>query len=310
MFFPVSGVETPLWLPPLVAFGISFFTSMAGVSGAFLLLPFQMSVLGFVTPAVSATNHVYNVVAVPSGVYRYLREGRLVWPLVCVVVAGTAPGVILGGWIRLAYLPDPVTFKVFVGCVLLCLGGRLSWDVFRAVSKSRTPAHETIEEKPSPPSEDWTVTVLEFNWRRLVYTFQGRRYPCGVPTIFSLSLVVGLVGGIYGVGGGALIAPFFVAIYGLPLHTVAGATLTGTLATSVVGVVFYWLAAPYYQTKGLAIAPDWLLGALFGLGGIAGMYLGARTQRFVPAVWLKGLLGALLLFLSLRYITAWMWTSA
>jgi uncharacterized membrane protein YfcA len=31
------------WIPPLVAFVISFFTSMGGVSGAFLLLPFQMS---------------------------------------------------------------------------------------------------------------------------------------------------------------------------------------------------------------------------------------------------------------------------
>jgi len=43
--FPVSGVETWLWLPPLVAFFLSFFSSMVG-SGAFLLMPFHMSVLG------------------------------------------------------------------------------------------------------------------------------------------------------------------------------------------------------------------------------------------------------------------------
>ena len=35
--FPVSGVETWLWLPPLVAFVLSFFSSMVGISGAFLL---------------------------------------------------------------------------------------------------------------------------------------------------------------------------------------------------------------------------------------------------------------------------------
>ncbi|MBI5253753.1 MAG: TSUP family transporter, partial [Euryarchaeota archaeon] len=80
MLFPVSGVETPIFVPPLVAFVISFFTSMGGVSGAFLLLPFQMSVLNFTSPAVSATNFVYNIVAIPSGVYRYLREGRMAWP--------------------------------------------------------------------------------------------------------------------------------------------------------------------------------------------------------------------------------------
>ena len=63
MYFPTAGIEVSLWIPPLTAFGISFFMSMGGVSGAFLLLPFQMSFLGFTNPSVSATNQVYNVVA-------------------------------------------------------------------------------------------------------------------------------------------------------------------------------------------------------------------------------------------------------
>ena len=50
MHFPVSGVVCPVWLPPVVAFVVALLTTPAGVSGAFLLLPFQMSVLGFVTP--------------------------------------------------------------------------------------------------------------------------------------------------------------------------------------------------------------------------------------------------------------------
>lgn len=43
--------------------------------------------------------------------------------------------------------------------------------------------------------------------------------------IFTLSFVVGIVGGIYGIGGGAIIAPFFVTFFGLPVYTVAGAAL-------------------------------------------------------------------------------------
>jgi hypothetical protein len=81
MLFPVSGVETNPVAPFLVALVVSSFTSMGGVSGAFLLLPFQMSVLGFTSAAVSPTNLVFNVVAIPSGVYRNLREGRMNWPL-------------------------------------------------------------------------------------------------------------------------------------------------------------------------------------------------------------------------------------
>jgi hypothetical protein len=40
MYFPAAGIEVTPWVPPLVGLVISFFTSMGGVSGAFLILPF------------------------------------------------------------------------------------------------------------------------------------------------------------------------------------------------------------------------------------------------------------------------------
>jgi hypothetical protein len=105
--FPVSGVHTALWLPPVAAFVVSLFTSMVGVSGAFLLLPFQMSVLEHTAPSVSATNLVYNLVAIPGAVCRYWQEGRLSWPLLRVLTLGTLPGVVGGYYLRLHYLADP-----------------------------------------------------------------------------------------------------------------------------------------------------------------------------------------------------------
>jgi hypothetical protein len=129
MFFPVSGIEVNPLIPFVVAFVVSFFTSMGGVSGAFLLLPFQVSVLGYTAPSVSGTNQVFNIVAIPSGVYRYIRERRMLWPLTWSVITGTLPGVIFGAWIRIKYLPDPKNFKLFAGTVLLYIGGRLFLDV-------------------------------------------------------------------------------------------------------------------------------------------------------------------------------------
>jgi uncharacterized membrane protein YfcA len=292
MTFPVSGVETPLWVPPLVAFAVSFFSSMGGISGAVLLLPFQMSVLGFTGPAVSPTNLVFNIIAIPSGVYRYAREGRMITSLTLMVVAGTAPGVMLGQLVRIHWLPAPGPFKAFVGCVLLYIAVRMVMEIGRPRSPAAGGASQS----------DWTVQCLEFNIRRLVFEFQGCRYECPTRFVFLLSLVVGIVGGIYGIGGGAIMAPFFVTHLGLPVHTVAGATLMGTFITSIVGVAFSHLVAPFYRGKGLAVAPDWRLGFLFGLGGMLGMYLGARTQRFVPARGLKGMLAALLSGIALNYL--------
>ena len=298
MIFPVSGVETYVWLPPLVSFVVSFFTSMAGVSGAFVLLPFQMSVLGFVSPSVSPTNLVYNIVSIPSGVYRYLREGRMVWPLTWVVVLGTLPGVVIGGFIRLNWLPDPKPFKAFVGCVLLYIGLRLVMDVLKTRRAAKTA--KELEPKAVNNSGLFRVRILEFNLTRLSYRFQDQDYACGTISIFIMSCIVGVVGGVYGIGGGAIIAPFFVAIYGLPVHTVAGAALMGTFITSIAGVAFYQVIAPFYGS--MVVAPDWLLGALFGVGGLCGMYLGARCQRFVPANYIKVMLSGLLLWVAGRYI--------
>ncbi|HDZ89291.1 MAG TPA: sulfite exporter TauE/SafE family protein, partial [Deltaproteobacteria bacterium] len=129
MHFPISGIDVSPLIPLTVAFGVSFFTSMGGISGAFLLLPFQVSVLHFTSPAVSPTNLVYNIVGIPGGVYRYIREGRMAWPLACVIIAGTLPGVFIGAIIRIRYLPDPRHFKFFVGCVLLYIGARLLYDL-------------------------------------------------------------------------------------------------------------------------------------------------------------------------------------
>jgi hypothetical protein len=289
--FPISGVHTWLWLPPLVAFVISFFTSMVGISGAFLLLPFQMSILNYTAPSVSATNLVYNLVATPGGAYRYLREGRMVWPLVWVIVAGTLPGIVIGYYLRVVYLPDPQAFKLFVGTVLLYIGYRVLAEFLPRQQEPRAEA-----DRPQRVTE---IRVLQFSLAKASFSFGEQVFSFSVPAMFLLALAVGVIGGTYGIGGGAIIAPFCVALFGLPVHAIAGAAIAGTLFTSVVGVVLYsLLPAP----AGMVTQPDWALGLLFGLGGFAGMYFGARCQKHVPQRALKLLLGLLLMLLSGHYI--------
>lgn len=300
MYFPVAGIETSPWIPPLAAFVVSFFTSMGGVSGAFLLLPFQMSFLGYTSPSVSATNQLFNVVAIPSGVYRYLKEKRMVWPLTWAVILGTLPGVILGAVIRVNYLPDPKNFKVFVGLVLGYIGFRMVKDLIKQrEKKSESIFRQSVKDTKGSASAG-QVTVREFSMQRISYEFAGETYTTSTITIFTMSLVVGVIGGVYGIGGGAIVAPFFVSICGLPVYTVAGAALMGTLVTSVAGVAFYQILSAF--NAGQSIAPDWGLGILFGLGGMCGMYCGARMQKHVPAKYIKGMLSLIILGTALKYV--------
>jgi len=290
--FPVSGIETYWWLPAVVAFFISALTSMGGLSGAFLILPFQISVLGFTGPAVSSTNLVFNIIAIPSGVIRYWRERRMVWPLTWALVIGTLPGVFIGVVIRIKYLPDPNVFRLFAGIVLLYIGSRL---LYHAFSRKELPPG-------SNNASDFRVALPRFDIRSISFYFNGRAYRVSNLGLFGLSFVVGIVGGAYGIGGGAIIAPFLVAIFGLPVYAVAGACLMSTFVTSVAGVIFYSILANSFADSSLAIAPDWLLGGMFGLGGAVGMYTGAVLQKYFPANVIKLILVACLLYVAVKYI--------
>ncbi len=301
MLFSISGVETNPLIPFVVAFVVSFFTSMGGVSGAFLLLPFQMSFLGYTSPSVSATNQVFNVMAIPSGVYRYWREGRMVWPLTWIVIAGTLPGVFIGAVIRVAWLPDPKQFKLFAAAVMLYIGLKMVRDLLqRALPNPAAANGEKQFQQMMKQGRTKAVSVTHFNFKRMGYTFYGDSFDVSFWGIFTLSLIVGVVGGIYGIGGGSIIAPFFVTFFGLPVYTVAGAALMGTFVTSMAGVVFFRVLAPFFPD--MSVAPDWLLGILFGAGGMGGMYLGARFQKFVPAKVIKWMLCGILMFTAIKYI--------
>ncbi len=315
MHFEVSGVTVSPIIPFLVAFFVSLFVSSAGVSGAFLLLPFQVSVLGFTSPAVSPTNLFYNIVAIPSGVYRYMREKRMAWPLAWVIIIGTLPGIFIGAVLRIRYLPDPKNFKFFAGCVLLYIGLRLVYAMIKknglTIEKAKTVEErfyaEKNKENTAPENKTnpmQAVRTVKFSFKRYSYSFYGEIFAFNTLGLLLLSFIVGIVGGTYGIGGGAIIAPFLVAFFGLPIYTIAGATLMATFVTSIAGVVFYAGIAPLFAHTGLAIAPDWTLGALFGAGGFLGIYCGARLQKYLPAKIIKMILILTMTLIAIRYISA------
>ena len=286
--FPISGVEIFIFIPPLVAFTISFFTSMAGISGAFLLLPFQMSVLGFTTPSVTSTNFLFNVTGTPGGVYRYIKECRFAWPVAILIVAGIIPGVLLGYYIRVTYLPDTKAFKFFVGIVLLIIAFKL----FREVLADRAKQKEnTCKLTDKVENVSMGMSTTRFDFKSITHTFS-------TSGLLVFALAVGVIGGIYGIGGGSIIAPFCITFFNLPVYAIAGAVLLGTFTSSAAGVAFYSLI----PINGQVAAPDWLLGILFGIGGLFGMYCGARMQKYASERWLKLILGIVLVIVASRYI--------
>jgi uncharacterized membrane protein YfcA len=288
VIFPVAGVKTYVFIPPVVAFVISFFTSMAGISGAFLLLPFQMSVLGFTTTSVTSTNFLFNVTGTPGGIYRYIKECRFAWPVALIIVAGIIPGVLVGYHIRIKFLPDPKSFKLFVGFVLLFVALKLIKDAW---------AKNTGGQENSCNLND-RVNNVALGLKKTRFDFRKATHSFSTGGMLGLAFIVGIVGGVYGIGGGSIIAPFLITFFKLPVYAIAGAVLLGTFTSSAAGVAFYSLI----PLNGEVAPPDWMLGILFGAGGLLGMYFGAKMQRYVSEKWIKLILGIIVFIIASRYV--------
>ena len=117
-----------LTLRMLAGFCVAVLCTPAGVSGAFILLPVQILLFGAPSPSVSATNLLFNVTATPAGVITYRRSGSIRRPLAVGLVAGSAPGVILGALARSTVLADADLFGRVAAVVLVGLGARLLLD--------------------------------------------------------------------------------------------------------------------------------------------------------------------------------------
>lgn len=247
----------------VAAYAIAVVSTPAGKSGAVLLLPFQVSVLGTPSPAVTPTNLLYNVVAAPGALYRYWRQHQTGGRLALVLIAGTLPGVIAGSVIRVELLPGPQVFDLVVAAVLIPMG------IWLALTRPSTASHPDRPARPIP-----------------------------VPVLVVLAAMVGCIGGIYGIGGGSILAPILIGSGRKPAE-VAPAALASTFVTSVAGVITFTILSLHQQ--GL-VAPDWPTGIALGIGGLAGAYTGARLQSRMPDVLIRRTVGVLVIAIGIHYL--------
>jgi uncharacterized membrane protein YfcA len=130
------------------------------------------------------------------------------------------------------------------------------------------------------------------------FDFKKATHSFSTGGMLGLAFAVGIIGGVYGIGGGSIIAPFCITFFKLPVYTIAGAVLLGTFTSSAAGVAFYSLI----PVNGAVAPPDWILGILFGAGGLLGMYFGAKMQKYISEKWIKLVLGIIVFIIASRYI--------
>ncbi len=110
-----------------------------------------------------------------------------------------------------------------------------------------------------------------------------------------LGLVAGVFGGMFGLGGGLILIPAMVFLFGLTQHQAQGTTLA--IMIPPIGLL---AALKYYYSGNVKLG----MAAFICLGFFIGGFFGASLIQNVPDLLLKRLFGVFLLLVSLKMILA------
>ncbi|MBY0514124.1 MAG: sulfite exporter TauE/SafE family protein [Gemmataceae bacterium] len=112
------------------------------------------------------------------------------------------------------------------------------------------------------------------------------------PGLLLLGLVVGVLSAMLGIGGGIVLVPALVLVFGLTQAEAQGTSLATIPFGAVVAALLYNQSAPLRLNVVVVLAA----------GIVAGAYLGARAAPLVNEAALRLAFGGLLLYLGLLFV--------
>jgi uncharacterized membrane protein YfcA len=109
--------------------------------------------------------------------------------------------------------------------------------------------------------------------------------------LIALGLLAGVLSGITGIGGGIIIVPALIFLFGYSAHLAQGTTLA--LMVPPIGLLAAWA---YYQ-KGFV---NLNTAAIIAAGFVAGGYIGAKLAVGLPEVTIRRVFACLLLAVAIK----------
>jgi uncharacterized membrane protein YfcA len=251
-----------------VALGLAIgtFGTLIGAGGGFILVPLLL--LGYQFPPADAVGTSLSLVFLNalSGSLAYLRQRRVDLALGWRFAAATLPGAVGGAWVTrsLSSRTFGQAFGVLlIGVAVLLFLGRT------AAPSSRAGARQIVD--ASGETHHYRVDV----WKGVL-----------------VSLAVGVISSVFGIGGGIIHVPFLIVVLGLPVH-VATATSHFVLSISAFAgaLTFLLLGHVHLPTVGL-----------MGAGILVGAQLGARMSIGTSAGVIRRVLAGSLAIVGARMV--------
>ncbi len=246
------GADRIRWVA-VVGFGAGFLSGIFGVGGGILIVPALVMLLHFEQRLAHGTSLAAVLPIAASGMTALAIEGKVDWPVGVLVASGAVAGAVVGTHV-LHLLPER-TLGLFFAALLIVTAVRLLVDHSGATARG-----------------DLTVG--------------------GSIGLIVVGVASGILAGLLGVGGGIIMVPAMVVLYGIPGAVAKGTSLFVILPTSIMGT---------WRNRKKANA-DLRVAAAVGVAGVVSSFpaglIAARMDETLSSV----LFAVLLLFVAARML--------
>lgn len=236
------------WLGLLFGLIVGFSLGLTGGGGAIFAVP--LLVYGLSIPprvAVGVSLGAVGLTALAGAISRW-RSGQVEAPTGLLFAVAGMLGAPVGAWIA-NRLPEAVLLSAFA--ILMLIVAVRMWTKADAYP----PACESSPDGPTCRRD--AVGRLDLTTR------------CAA-LLAVTGVAVGILSGLFGVGGGFVIVPALVLFSGMPIHRAVATSLLVITLVSASGLAAHLLAGH---------ALSWELVLLFGAGGVAGLLLGNQLGQ-------------------------------
>lgn len=111
--------------------------------------------------------------------------------------------------------------------------------------------------------------------------------------VLIIGIVAGVLSGLFGIGGGIVIVPALVMLFGLSQQTAQGTTL------ALLSIPVSLVAAMNYTKAGMV---DWKAAVILALGFIVGGYFGSKLAVGIDGALMKKMFAVLMIVMALKML--------
>ena len=292
LYLPIAGLSVNALVIVLLGGAVGILSGMFGVGGGFLTTP--LLIFYGVPPAVAVASSATQITgASVSGLIAHSKRQGVDFRMGAVLVAGGALGSLVGGFI-FRLLQKSGQIDTIIGLLYVAL---LGWIGLAMARESARAVVATRSGLPAPPittkrHRKW-IAALPGRWR-----FYGAGLYISPLAPFILGFITGLLTVLMGVGGGFILVPAMLYIFGVSARVVVGTSLFQGLFVTATTTLVHALTTH---------AVDLVLAGLLLIGSVTGAQIGSSLVQKVRPERARMVLAVIVLAVAIRMALGLTW---